>query len=454
MNPRDIWQSLLKNRYTRHSSARDYWYDLGYSFIGMLYLGFSTWLLQEAKQAGLNRLFFLARDGFVVKRVTDLLLSYQSNCLETSYLFSSRRAVVFPSVTMLDAHSIDVILKDTERFRVHEVLERFDIKWIELDHLAHKHRLSGSDYISKGDNYNKFRALLHELEDVLLKKSFAERNTLVQYLSEQGVFDCRVGLVDIGWHGSTQFALTRIARQEKIDFNPIGFYLGTYAEASKYDFNASSLRAYLFNFGKPVENVKLARGSIEIFELMFSAPHPGVVRFKKAIEGKIQPVLEHNTSAERKRIRITNVIQRGAIDFVKDYIAYCGENGRIPISPETAVSGIAQIIFHPRPTDLEHLGDVCHSNSMSISGTYCHLAKPPSKAAILRSPLDLRRGYQECFWRIGYKARLEWPLKALLLILNFGIRGYGLCRKLFSTGLQRKKGNRSPQRHRGHREWL
>ena len=58
------------------------------------------WLLKESVQKGFQRLFFIARDGYVLKEIADIIIRRQGLEIETYYLYGSRKAWRLPSITI------------------------------------------------------------------------------------------------------------------------------------------------------------------------------------------------------------------------------------------------------------------------------------------------------------------------------------------------------------------
>lgn len=55
-------------------------------------LAYVEWLLESARQLGLDRLFFVARDGYILKKLADLLIRQRGLSITTQYLYGSRKA--------------------------------------------------------------------------------------------------------------------------------------------------------------------------------------------------------------------------------------------------------------------------------------------------------------------------------------------------------------------------
>ena len=66
-----------------------YWHGIGFQYLGPLLVLFSRWLKKSTDDLGIRRIFFLARDGEVMKRVYTAL--YPDEASKCRYLLCSRR---------------------------------------------------------------------------------------------------------------------------------------------------------------------------------------------------------------------------------------------------------------------------------------------------------------------------------------------------------------------------
>lgn len=64
-----------------------YWYNLGWNYGGPSILAYIQWIEKQAQQDNLSHLFFIARDGYILKKVFDKIATYQCS---TTYLFAPR----------------------------------------------------------------------------------------------------------------------------------------------------------------------------------------------------------------------------------------------------------------------------------------------------------------------------------------------------------------------------
>ena len=74
-------------------------YNTGVSYAAPLLLPYVLWVLEQSKQKGIEKLYFIARDGYIVKKIADILIDAYMYPVSTSYLYGSRKAWRQPSVT-------------------------------------------------------------------------------------------------------------------------------------------------------------------------------------------------------------------------------------------------------------------------------------------------------------------------------------------------------------------
>lgn len=67
-------------------------YCLGRDYIGPIILGYVSWIIDTASRYGIERLYFIARDGYILKKISDLIIEKKQADIETYYLYGSRKA--------------------------------------------------------------------------------------------------------------------------------------------------------------------------------------------------------------------------------------------------------------------------------------------------------------------------------------------------------------------------
>lgn len=65
---------------------------IGCSIGGTILFPYVWWVIQESIKKGINRLYFIARDGFILKKIADIIIKLYKYDIETNYIYGSRRA--------------------------------------------------------------------------------------------------------------------------------------------------------------------------------------------------------------------------------------------------------------------------------------------------------------------------------------------------------------------------
>ena len=67
-------------------------YRIGYSFLGMILYEYVTWVIRQAVSLEIEVLHFIARDGYLLKQLADILIEESDLPIRTNYLYGSRKA--------------------------------------------------------------------------------------------------------------------------------------------------------------------------------------------------------------------------------------------------------------------------------------------------------------------------------------------------------------------------
>lgn len=68
----------------------NFYRDLASRFVAPAYLPYVLWILEEAKKQGIQRLYFISRDGYILQQIADAL---PHDGVELRYFFTSRKAL-------------------------------------------------------------------------------------------------------------------------------------------------------------------------------------------------------------------------------------------------------------------------------------------------------------------------------------------------------------------------
>lgn len=256
--------------------------ETGASLAGFLLGSYVKWILQDALKRGTKTLFFIARDGYVLKELADIFIQCMGYKIDTKYLYGSRHAWRMPE---LDWRNVDFnglinvslpdFLNDLEA-----VANVFGISLSELlpflpDNIDRNiENLSNIDVKIIFSYLNDSRKFREYLMDIYAKK----QKLVLAYLKQEiDASEKRVSFVEVGGTGFTQKCMERILRN---------FYEG---EVSTYFFElyyANEKESYTFyNFVPDDLYMK------DAIEPLCRAPHGQCLGYREA-GGHIEPVLE------------------------------------------------------------------------------------------------------------------------------------------------------------------
>lgn len=84
-------------------------FEFSIRYIAPLYVSFVWGILKDADRRGISKLFFLARDGYLLYRIAQKQIKYFPN-IKIEYVFLSRKVLYFPGIEELNSDSFLSIL--------------------------------------------------------------------------------------------------------------------------------------------------------------------------------------------------------------------------------------------------------------------------------------------------------------------------------------------------------
>lgn len=389
------------------SSESDFWYEFGYKNVGILFFGFTAWLLEHVIQDRVERVYFLSRDGYIAKAVYDLVSPLVEEAPSSAYMYASRRALNLPAMTELDEKTMNFLVSGTSTLNVAHFLERLG-----LDSGTHAEAIKEAGFsdsaekVVTGRDYARLRRLFALIADHIKEKAVAERRHLVEYLESIGILDSKkVGFVDIGWHGTLQDSASKILRLAGKEIEIKGYYLGTFKSALELSEAGNDMKAYLCEFGRPGPLHDIVKLCVEIFEFIHTAPHGSLIAFEKR-HGAVEPVFEKN-DFESGKIEKARALQEGALAFVEDFAKCWKHFSFLKVPRELAIAPLHRVLGSPTYAEAVRLGDLEHAEGFGDVYVRRYIAKPPEFFEMLARPGRLASRYRQAFWKVGYRKRMH-----------------------------------------------
>lgn len=385
---------IISNHGYRASACK----KLGMQILGMPLVGFCQWIHSQASE---KQKYFLARDGYLIQRVYEILYPDEiSNC---HYLYLSRKSLKAPCVYAgVDYPSV------VEQF---PKLKKYDVETfcllLNLDEGRSRQYSEKFCYISPVSSRQElaeskaFRDLFLFIKEQ--ENSFFEEQyrLFTDYLKQEG-FDKDSVVIDVGWRASAQVNICKILNTSAIQ----GYYFGVEEAVTNSDIDTSRMHGYFWSWdGATAVKKTLLSGRKGIFEIMFLSDQGSTVRYEKDGDA-VRPVLE---ASGNEQVCIQE-LQSGCLCFAEAFSHYQKRIGDFDACDVSLP--LNDFMLYPTQDDL-CLGDaVCENYRIAF------LAKPNSKTYYLSHAKELVRDFMGSEWKVGFLVRLFNPGRMLQKALN------------------------------------
>ena len=262
------------------------------SLISPIITFYAMWILREARKRGLQRLYFVARDGYLVKKVADALIQALGLRLESRYLYGSRQAWHLPAITDFSADSLSWLFEKTRTLTLRIILGRLQTAPEDMS----ENLISLGWPSSKWDRHLDDESLSRLREDLLGSADFrgfveklveSKRETTVRYLQQEGLFDPTPwAIVDLGWHGRLQHSLEKLL-VTKQPTRTVGLYFGLYSDSPALaQLQTASYLNCDLRSPPPSKDIP---SLVFLMESFCTAPHGSTVGYHRQTDGNVAP---------------------------------------------------------------------------------------------------------------------------------------------------------------------
>ncbi len=243
---------------------------------------FVQWLLCHALSHGKERLYFLARDGYLMYHAALIFSETLGLPVDCRYLSCSRYALRLPLFHMDHEAALDYVCRPGLHVTLASVLGRAGLNHVEQDEVIERlgPPVSRIDSIPPSKLPTVRQALLQcrPFLTYMDQHSFQAFPGLAGYLKQEGLLDnIADAIVDSGWVGSMQKTigqiLTHLGRVRPLE----GYYWGLYELPDK----AERHRYHTYFFGPEGRLREKVSFNNCLFEAIFTAPHGMTLSYRE-----------------------------------------------------------------------------------------------------------------------------------------------------------------------------
>ncbi|MCI7491676.1 MAG: hypothetical protein MSA91_02675 [Lachnobacterium sp.] len=310
-----IVNTTLHNGLNKYSKA----YEYGFIYGGLYVLGYVCWIHKRASEEKLDKIVFLARDGYIYKQVYDALF----DDIKSEYgLWSRMGSIKYTAeysrrdfLTRMIDHKVDqglAIASMLEMLGLGKLIEK--LKYVGL---------KGNETIHSG-NVKKLYSFFEKYWDDVIEEFKEEQEIAINYWKELVGESKNIALVDTGWRGDNQLNLKWLIKEKgKVDCNIKCYMAATITNERNISFIMDeTLECYMFSSNKDrilyddfCKNISI---NTALFELFTQAPHPSFDGFDACGNYMFG-------FAEVENYNLCREITNGIKDFCRIYIEWYGE---------------------------------------------------------------------------------------------------------------------------------
>ena len=310
--------------------------DIGYEVLGPALTIFVQNVAEQARRDGIETLFFVARDGYVMKKIYDLLhrsiYGLDAKQPTGKYMCLSR----FP-VRLASLHQ----LTWAELSEVYSYLKREPGKPPTMGDVLRSYSLDPSDFLGVANRFEvdmdrpidslvqdtnaKLHGLLRsdEFQEIVRDRSNEMRRLLRQYLSSIGFIGKRhVAVVDGNSEGITQSLLDQAFIEDK-DYPRVTRYYFNVLKLnvrSQVDLDLPQVRGVVSDWRKDSEKAQAPFILLGMLIELLTHPNHGVTIGYREINGRITPIFRK--TPQESQYQATSQVLRGILSYARDYGTY------------------------------------------------------------------------------------------------------------------------------------
>lgn len=280
-------------------------FGFGASFAGPILYNYVDWIIRQSLTSGAQTLYFVARDGYVLKKIADSIIESKGYLLQTKYIYGSRLVWRIPREKNYITFIYEIFDEYRKKLTVELLAYRLSIpekklreilqipQHLNIIHRSYKKKLCRSIIESPS------------VKDYILSQFEKKYDMLISYLKQEiNLRDGNLFFVDLFGSGRTQDYLYNSLREIVPNIRVNFFYITTIYCANNSD--VSRKFSYL-------NSVKYAHCWVE---LLARCPEGQTVSYESD-GSKIRPVVEKLSKIPMKNWGFESYLQ-GVLSYAKN----------------------------------------------------------------------------------------------------------------------------------------
>lgn len=320
------YNSMIMKKHRLETSKNHLGYDFGYDYGGMYCIGYASWIFDVCKNRNIDKVLFLARDGYSLIQVFKTLYGE----IPAEYAMWSRSVAARSCANLFPYYFFSNIFYSRRKksfvCTVYDMLKYLGIEGIE-EYKLHQYSLEtnmelGTD-ADRIENFDRFTAFSSENMDDILIGLFNEREAAKSYYQDL-IGNCKnIAVVDTGYSGSNLLVLKHAIENEWVPGCSVlplmAGVMPRFLQGCPAQLLNQEILAYMFSPGHNTSlmyDLSKFKFSPIFFEAFAASPDPSVTKIKRSENGTV--MFEYDET-ESNNLNMNQWIHQGILDFTNDY---------------------------------------------------------------------------------------------------------------------------------------
>lgn len=268
-----------------------------FSRFALTFYLFTERLYRRCVANNIRNVYFLSREGELLKKLFDIYVKGMPQKIESHYLYISRKAVIRSTFKSIDLENFSELRGNFSSVALRKLMDFIGFSNADIDAVQKTSGVDLDEVLYEWWESESFISLLHcdVFRACYEKTTNAARLLFRKYLDQNHFYDDnRIAIVDVGWNGTIQNRLERVANEGQTIF---GYYCGLVSSAgiSKENRKDGILFSDIVGYS---EDFDIWRYDHTFFERMLTASHASTDGYKDE-NGTIVPIFkEFSTETE------------------------------------------------------------------------------------------------------------------------------------------------------------
>lgn len=293
------------------------YYEYGFTYGGIYVLGYCSWIARLCKKNGVDKILFLARDGYIYQKVfRELDIETENEYLYWSRIPASMLSALLDRSNFLDNFVYQKANNELKKTDIESLLKSIGLE--DFGKYLEQYRLS-KDSILDQSNVNTVVKMFIEHWDEIVSVMKENTKEILEYLERVISGKKKIAIVDVGWTGKNIISLKRIIKKYIDPTCNIECYLAAFRSAANQTLELDeSIHTYLFSYdyNRGLYDSHANKGLFpmnSVFEIFTQAPMPS---FFGVQNGKFM-----FDFPEVENYPVIKEIHKGILEFAKIYLS-------------------------------------------------------------------------------------------------------------------------------------